>query len=145
MAAIGFAGSAVFTRLLTRTETTTCIVFWLVVIQAILGGTCAGIAGEITYPTAHSLPWLMMIGLAGLSAHFCLTTALSLAPASVVMPMDFVRLPLIALVGVVLYGEPISLMIVLGAALIIGGNWLNLAFGSKTSAASKHAIGESKT
>ena len=36
--------------------------------------------------------------------------------------MEFVRLPLIALVGMWLYGEPLRLAIFVGAALIIAGN-----------------------
>ena len=40
LAAIGFAGSAIFTRLLTRTETTTCILFYLTTMQAAFGLLC---------------------------------------------------------------------------------------------------------
>lgn len=125
-AAIGFAGSALFTRLLTRTETITCILFWLTVIQAIFGILCAGYDFDIALPSAESVPWLILIGCAGLLAHFCLTTALSLAPASVVIPFDFARLPLIAIVGMVLYDEPVDIYVILGAALIFGANYLNI-------------------
>ena len=66
--------------------------------------------GDMAIPSAAMLPWLLVIGLGGgLTAHFCLTTALSIAPASVVMPMDFARLPAIAVVGVVLYAEPLQM------------------------------------
>jgi hypothetical protein len=44
--------------------------------------------------------------LLGLSAHFSLTSALGHAPASVVAPMELVRLPGIARLGMLLYGEP---------------------------------------
>ena len=70
--------------------------------------------------------WLVLIGCAGLLAHFCLTSALRLAPATVVMPIDFIRLPLIAVVGVLLYDEPIDIFVVLGALMIFGGNYLNI-------------------
>jgi len=70
--------------------------------------------------------WIVLIGFAGLVAHFCLTSALSVAPASVVMPLDFVRLPVIALIGVMLYAEPLDAMVLLGAALIFGANYLNI-------------------
>ncbi|MGR3467426.1 MAG: DMT family transporter, partial [Shimia sp.] len=114
-AAIGFAGSAIFTRLLTRTETITCIMVWLVVMQAAMGLICAGYDGDIALPSAASWPWLIVIGLAGLVAHFCMTTALSLAPASVVMPIDFVRLPVIALIGMAFYAEPLDPWVLAGA------------------------------
>ncbi|MCP4824396.1 MAG: EamA family transporter, partial [Shimia sp.] len=59
-------------------------------------------------------------------AHYCLTTALRLAPASVVMPIDFIRLPLIAVVGMTLYGEQIDIWVLVGAAVIFAGNYLNI-------------------
>lgn len=126
LAAVGFAGSAVFTRKLTRTESIVSILFWLTVMQAGLGLICAGFDGDIALPSANSLPWVALIALAGLVAHFCLTTALSLAPATVVMPIDFTRLPLIAIVGVVLYAEPLDPFVLLGAAIIFAANYFNI-------------------
>jgi len=69
----------------------------------------------------------VVIGLSGLGAHFCLTTALSLAPASIVTPIDFLRLPLIGVVGMMLYGEPLDIWVFAGGAIIFGANWINLA------------------
>lgn len=126
LAAIGFAGSAVFTRKLTRTETITCILFYLTVMQAGLGMAFAGFDGDITLPSASNLPWIVVIAIAGLVAHFCLTVALSLAPATIVMPIDFTRLPVIAVVGVLLYAEPLDPFVLLGAALIFGANYYNI-------------------
>ena len=126
LAAIGFAGSAVFTRKLTRSETITCILFFLTLMQATFGLICAGFDGDIALPSMQTLPWLVLIAVAGLVAHFCLTTALSLAPAIIVMPIDFTRLPLIAIVGWFLYHESIDLFVVGGAALIFGANYFNI-------------------
>jgi drug/metabolite transporter (DMT)-like permease len=129
LCAIGFAFSAIFTRRLTRTQTITCILFYLTVMQAVFGLICAGYDGDIALPTAATLPWLVVIGCAGLFGHFCLTTALSLAPASIVMPIDFARLPTVAILGALIYGEQLDLFIFLGAALIFGGNYLNITKG----------------
>lgn len=126
LAAIGFAGSAVFTRKLTRSETITCILFYLTIMQSAFGLICAGIDGDIALPTAQNWPWIVLIACAGLLAHFCLTTALSMAPATVVMPIDFARLPVIAVVGMALYGEALDVLVFLGAVLIFGGNYLNI-------------------
>ena len=126
LAAIGFAGSAVFARKLTRTDTITCILFYLTVMQAGLGMAFAGFDGDITLPSASNLPWIVVIAIAGLVAHFCLTVALSLAPATIVMPIDFTRLPVIAVVGVLLYAEPLDPFVLLGAALIFGANYYNI-------------------
>ena len=129
LCAIGFAFSAIFTRKLTRTQTITCILFYLTVMQAVFGLICAGYDGDIALPTAATLPWLVVIGCAGLFGHFCLTTALSLAPASIVMPIDFARLPTVAILGALIYGEQLDPFIFLGAALIFGGNYLNITKG----------------
>ncbi|SEP60596.1 DMT family transporter [Thalassovita taeanensis] len=126
LSAICFAGSIIFTKRLTRTETITCILFFLTAIQAVLGVICAGYDGDIALPSATSAPWLVLIGCAGLLAHFCLTTALSIAPATVVVPIDFIRLPAIAVVGMVFYDEPVDIFVLLGALVIFGGNYLNI-------------------
>lgn len=125
-AAIGFALSALFTRKLTRHVSITNILFYLTLMQAVFGLICAGLDGDIARPTATTAPWLVLIGCAGLLAHFCLTTALKLAPASVVMPIDFIRLPLIAVVGTLFYAEAIDAYVVIGAAVIFAGNYLNI-------------------
>lgn len=67
-----------------------------------------------------------LIGFAGVLAHFCLTNALAIAPATVVIPLDFVRLPAIAVVGMVMYGEPLDAWVLVGALVIFGGNYLNI-------------------
>ena len=125
--AIFFALTAIFTRKLTRTHAITDILFYLTTMQAVFGLVCAGIDGDIALPGPATAPWLVLIGCAGLAAHWCLTTALSLAPATVVMPIDFARLPAIALIGALVYGERIDAALVAGGALILAGNWVNLS------------------
>ena len=126
VAAIGFAGSAVTTRLLTRHESITSILFWLTAMQTVFGLICAGYDGDIALPSTSSLPGVITISLGGLIAHFCLTRALSLAPAAVIMPVDFARLPIIIAVGALLYAEPFSATVILGAVLIFGANYANI-------------------
>ena len=126
LAAIGFAGSAIATKALTRTASITCILFWLTLMQAVFGAVTAGADLQIRMPTAQSLPWITVIACCGLGAHFCLTKALSIAPASVVMPFDFLRLPVIVVVGMALYGEPLELWVFAGGALILLANWINV-------------------
>jgi drug/metabolite transporter (DMT)-like permease len=129
LSAVGFAITAIFTKKLTRTETITCILFYLTLVQLVLGVVAAGYDGDIAFPSAQTAPWVLLVAIAGLVAHFCLTTALRLAPASMVMPMDFVRLPVIAVVGYTLYQEPLEAIVILGAALILIANWMNIRGG----------------
>lgn len=126
VAALGFTGSGIATKLLTRTQTITCIMFWLTVMQAVFGLVCAGYDGDIALPNAHTLPWVILIGLAGLLAHFCITRALQIAPAIIVYPMDFVRLPLAAMIGIIFYTEPFEIAVFIGGFVIIGANFINI-------------------
>ncbi|MBT8424681.1 MAG: DMT family transporter [Silicimonas sp.] len=124
--AIGFAGSIVCTKLLTRTETILGILFWLTLMQAVMGIVTTSWEGDVAWPSAAAWPWVALIGCAGLLAHTCLTNALAVAPASVVTPMDFLRLPFIAIVGMAFYDEPLDVWVFVGAALIFAGNYINI-------------------
>lgn len=126
LAAVFFAITAILTKRLTRDQSITCIMFWLTVIQLVLGLITGFLDGEMALPSAATWPWVVLIGFCGLAAHFCLTTALSLAPASVVMPMDFVRLPVAAALGIMFYDEPLLLSVFAGATLIFAANYVNI-------------------
>jgi drug/metabolite transporter (DMT)-like permease len=97
-----------------------------------MGLTFAGYDGDIALPSAANLPWVVVIAIAGLVAHFCLTIALSLAPATIVMPIDFTRLPIIAIVGMLLYAEPLDPFVMVGAVLIFGANYYNIWSSTRT-------------
>lgn len=126
LSAIGFALSAMLTKRLTRTESVTGILFWLVVMQGVMGLICAGWDGDIAPPTWQTALPLVLIGVGGLVAHLCLTIALSIAPATVVVPLDFIRLPAIAIVGALVYSEAIDIWVFVGAVVIFGANYLNI-------------------
>ena len=127
--AVFFAVSFIMTKTLTRGEATLSILLWLSVMQLLFGLLTAGYDGVIQLPTAQTLPLIVIVAATGLAGHFCLTTALSLAPASIVTPLDFARLPAIALVGWLFYGEILDPWIAAGAILILGANWINIRAG----------------
>jgi drug/metabolite transporter (DMT)-like permease len=129
LSATAFAMTAICTRKLTQTASITCILLYLTGMQVIFGLISAGFDGDIALPTAQTLPWVVIIGFAGLTAHFCLTKALTIAPASVVMPIDFARLPIIAIVGIILYAEPIDTLVLVGGVIIFAANYLNINYG----------------
>ena len=97
LCAIAFAFTALFTRKLTRDIPITGILFWLALMQGIFGLVIAGYDGVIAVPQGDSLFWVVLVGFAGMIAHFCLTTALSIAPPTVVMPFFFVTWVLMVL------------------------------------------------
>ena len=124
--AVFFASTTLMTKRLTKDEAVIGILFWLTVMQAGFGFVAVFADGQVTLPTLATLPWLVLIGVAGVTAHLCVTNALSLAPASKVVPVDFARLPVIAVVGALAYDEPVAASLFLGAALIFVGIWITL-------------------
>ena len=143
--AIFFASTMMLTKLLTRGEDLFAILFWMCVLQSCFGLILAGWDGQLTLPTARTLPWLVLIGMAGVTAHLCLTRALQLAPASFVGPIDFARLPLIALIGAMFYDEPLTWTLVAGAALILLANWISIRSEARRAATERAAAPQKDT
>ncbi|UWR77782.1 DMT family transporter [Phaeobacter inhibens] len=124
--AVFFALTIMFTKRLTRHEPISSILLWLTLMQLGMGLAISGWDGVIAIPNAATALWLLVIGCAGLTAHFCVTKALAIAPATVVVPIDFARLPTIAVAGMLIYGEALNLWILLGAAVIFCANYINI-------------------
>ena len=124
--AIFFALTMMFTKRLTRSQGIASILFYLTTLQLVFGVIAAGYDGDIATPDKASMPLLALIGVCGLLAHYCLTNALAIAPATVVVPIDFVRLPVIAVVGMLVYAEALDIWVFVGAAVIFAGNYLNI-------------------
>jgi drug/metabolite transporter (DMT)-like permease len=129
--AVGFAGAALATKRLTRRVSVTAILFWLALMQTALGLALAAYDGAIALPGRSDLPWVALMGIAGIGAHLGLTKALSLAPATLVTPIDFLRLPIIAVVGMGFYDEPLDIWVLVGGAIIFGANWVNILVESR--------------
>ena len=126
LCAIGFACSVIFTKQLTQKVSITCILFWLTSMQLLMAVICAGYDGDISLPSSSNFIWIIIIGIGGLLAHFCITKALQLAPATVVTPIDFCRLPVIAAIGYVFYNEVLDIFIIGGAIIIFIANYINI-------------------
>jgi len=125
MAAFGLAVTLIATKKLTRTDSTFAILFWMMLIQLPI----ALIASEplfVTKLNQTQIPALIGIGVSGLASHYCLTNAFRAGDAGVVVPLDFMRIPLIAVIGWWLYGEPLDVFVFLGAGLIVTGILWNL-------------------
>jgi len=123
-AAVGFSVSLVLVKSLTRTESALSVIFWMLVVQA-----TASIIPTLhvwVWPSATVWAWAVVIAICGTFSHYCLTRALSYADATIVVPMDFLRVPLTATAGWLIYMERFDGLTVLGTALILSGNLLNL-------------------
>ena len=123
-AAVGFGISIAMVKSLTRTENTLAIIFWMLVVQSV-----AGFFPSIhvwAWPSAWAWGWIVVIAICGTFSHYCMARAMLYADATVVIPMDFLRVPLSAAAGWLIYSERLDMFTVLGAALILTGNLLNL-------------------
>lgn len=123
-AAVGFGVSITVVKSLTRTEQTLAIVFWMLVVQAVAGFLPALYVWK--WPPSYIWGWVAVIAFCGTFSHYCMARAMRHADATVVIPMDFLRVPLTATVGWLIYSEQLDIFTVLGAVLILSGNLLNL-------------------
>ena len=119
-----YALSHTLTRRLALVDTPLTILFYMTIIQLPLG-LVTSIFNWMT-PSLAMLPWIMVVGVAALSGHYCMARALALADAIVVVPMDFLRLPVIAAVGFLFYGESLDWFVLAGGVLMFSGNFLNI-------------------
>ncbi|MFY9816009.1 MAG: DMT family transporter [Pseudolabrys sp.] len=125
LAAFGYAITMITTKKLTITETTFAIIFWMAVIQFPLSLIGSDPAAFLNIDTRHILP-AIGVGTAGLTSHYCLSNAFRSGDATLVVPLDFMRIPLIAVVGWAFYGERLDLFVLLGALIIVSGVLWNL-------------------
>jgi drug/metabolite transporter (DMT)-like permease len=125
MAAFGYAITMITTKKLTATETTFGIVFWMAVIQLPLSLIGSDPAVFLHLETRHILP-AIGVGIAGLTSHYCLSNAFRWGDTTLVVPLDFMRIPLIAVVGWAFYGERLDIFVLLGALIIVAGVLWNL-------------------
>lgn len=123
--AVGFAINLIFTRKIMQHDTVLCVLFWMTLSQGVMALVIA-LALGFTWPATAMIPWLGLLAVTGLTAHFSLTSALGLAPAMIVAPMEFFRLPIISLVGVWIYAEALDPWVFAGAAIIFAANFINL-------------------
>jgi drug/metabolite transporter (DMT)-like permease len=123
-AAVGFAVSIILVKSLIATESVVAIIFWMLLVQSVIGLVPAALVWRM--PTAPVWPWIGVIALCGTYSHYCVTQALRHADATMIVPMDFLRVPLTAVAGWLVYGERIDLFTVVGAGLILVANLVNL-------------------
>ena len=131
-AALGFAVSLTLTKSLTRSESAVAISFWMLIVQSAIGLLPA--LAQWRWPSTGVWGWVLVVAFCGTFSHYCMARALRHADATVVVPMDFLRVPLSAVAGWLVYAERMDLWTVGGALLILAGNLLNLRRGATPAA-----------
>jgi drug/metabolite transporter (DMT)-like permease len=124
LGAVAYALTHTLTKRLAGIDGALTILFYMHVMQ--LPMALLLVVFDFAWPQGSVWLWVLLTAVAALSAHFCMAKALSLADAMIVMPMDFLRLPLIAVAGYFLYQESIDIFLLLGAAIMLVGNMLSL-------------------
>lgn len=124
LGAVGFALSAITIKLLTRTESPLSILFYMGAIQWPVA-LVLSIPTWVT-PSPTAALFLLVVTGTAMTSHYCLARAFKLADAIVVAPLDFLRLPLVAVVGWLLYSEPFDPLVLAGGALVLAGNFINV-------------------
>ncbi len=84
------------------------------------------LAGAIPYwiwPSWSDVPWIIVLAVTGSAAHYCFTRSMRASEVSIVMPFDYLRLPMIALVGYFAYDQTAQIWTWLGAAVICGASF----------------------
>ena len=124
VAAVGFAVSVVLVKSLTRTDAAVVVSFWMLVVQSLIGLVPALLLWR--WPSLVAWGWVLVVAFCGTYSHYCFARAMQHAPATVVVPMDFLRVPLSAAAGWLVYQERVDLYTVAGVVLILAANLLNL-------------------
>lgn len=132
LGAFFYGASNVMVKSLTRSDPAWVIVFWMQVIQLPFALVPALLIYDWVWPVWAEAPWIVAIGLTGMSAHYCMARAFQLADASVCIPIDFVRLPMAAFAGWLVYSEGVNVFVLIGAALIFGGNYYSVIRETRT-------------
>ncbi|MBL6945514.1 MAG: DMT family transporter [Rhodospirillales bacterium] len=115
-AALGIAAIGLIVKRLSSEEMSRTIVFWNTVLL-----TPMALLVSIpvwAWPSWSALAWMVLQGFLGFVSQMCFTKALQYGDASTLMPLDFLRLPIIAAIGFAAFGEIPGFWTWAGAAVI---------------------------
>jgi drug/metabolite transporter (DMT)-like permease len=150
--ALGFAVSLILTKQLTGRVSTFAIIFWMNLMQLpmalswpLVSAATGGPELFVTRLGADAMLPALALGVVGLTSHYCLTQAFRSGDATVVVPMDFLRIPLIALIGWMFYAEALDIFVFAGAILIVCGVLWNLRAESRRIARPAVVTGQAGT
>jgi len=111
------AASYLITKILTKTEGIFLIVLMLNFFATITLLPFA-LMNWIT-PSMYDLGLLLAIAILATFGHYFVTTAVALAPLSVTQPVIFLQLIWSTLIGLLIFGEPIDFLIIIGGGFIV--------------------------
>jgi drug/metabolite transporter (DMT)-like permease len=116
-----YAAGSVFTKELVRTEPPDLIVLYM----NIYGVVYFAVPAYLTWVPPGLNDWMLLfgLGLATMAAQVCYTRGLTTADASYLFPVEFLRLPMTAGAGIVLFAEELDAWTAVGALIIFGSTY----------------------
>lgn len=127
LAAFLFSCTHVSMKVLVDKQPILLVLLMMCIIQACIGAVFS--IHNLSLPVGIEWFWILVIGVASLSAHFCLGNAVKSAEASQILILDFLRMPLIAIVGYLFYEETVDVYVFLGAGIIVLASLINIGVG----------------
>ena len=124
IAAVCFSSGNIFTKRLVQTDNPLTILFFMSAIQLPMGLALS--YTSLTMPEGVQWLWLFVVGLSSMTSHFCMARAMQKTDISVVVTLDFLRLPLITLIGVFVYAEVFQPIMVMGSLMVLGANLISV-------------------
>ena len=124
-AALCYAGSYIALKSLTRTENPNLVVFLMNVIQLPMALVPALFLW--VHPPWSDVPLILILGVTGFTAHYSMARAFAWADVSLMVPIDFLRLPVLGIAAFFLYAETPDPWTMIGGAIIFGSNYYMVA------------------
>lgn len=122
--AISYGAAMAITRALTLTENSNAVVFYMFALNLPLS-LVPGVV-HWTTPGGEDLVWIAAFGLLSLYSQSLMTKSFALAEAAVVMPTFYLQLPLVALLGFLMFDQLPEVWLIPGAIMIVGGSYLSV-------------------
>ncbi len=122
--ALAYGTATAVIRALTITEDPNAVVFYMFALNIPLA-LGPGIA-HWSAPRGSDVPWILAFGGFSLLAQLFMTRSLACAEAAIVMPTYYLQLPIVALLGYLIFGQLPEIWILPGALLIAGGSYVSV-------------------
>jgi drug/metabolite transporter (DMT)-like permease len=129
---VAFAGVTVLVKRMAATERTPTVVFYQSLFMSFLTLPPALLVWQA--PDALSFVLLAAIGALSTMGWICFTRAFALADASAILPLEFTRLPFVAVLAYLVFAEVPDLWVWIGAVVIFGSS---LSIAHRENAASR--------
>ena len=114
------AGSYISIKFLSRTEPADAVVIYM---NMIIAPLCLIPALWFwSWPDAAGWFWLVLTGLLGTLAQFCMTRAYHAGEVSALVPINFIQLPVVVICAYFLFDQQLDAATAIGAGIIVGAN-----------------------